>query len=105
MGYSKEQRVEIGCRIYHGKINKYEAAEIYGISSETAREYMRQYRNINHLPPKYGRPKGGGYKRKKTKAEPKTAGGKNIESMTKKELIEELIAARKTLDRIKEMFR
>lgn len=54
MKYTKEQRLDIGRRIYDGEISKYDAAEQYDISCETARDYMRLYRNENHLPPKRG---------------------------------------------------
>ena len=33
MKYTKEQRLDIGHRIYDGEITKYEAARQYGISS------------------------------------------------------------------------
>ena len=56
MKYTKEQRLDIGRRIYDGEITKYDAAEQYDISYQTARDYMRLYRNVNHLPPKRGRP-------------------------------------------------
>lgn len=45
MKYTKEQRLDIGRRIYDGEISKYEAAEQYDISYQTARDYMRLYRN------------------------------------------------------------
>jgi transposase len=54
MKYTKEQRLDIGRRIYDGEISKYEAAEQYDISYQTALDYMRLYRNENHLPPKCG---------------------------------------------------
>ena len=43
MKYTKEQRLDIGRRIYDGEITKYEAAEQYDISYQTARDYMRLY--------------------------------------------------------------
>ena len=43
MKYTKEQRLDIGRRIYDGELTRYEAAEEYEISDETARNYMRQY--------------------------------------------------------------
>ena len=55
MKYTKEQRLDIGKRIYDGELSRYEAAEEYGISDLTARDYMRQYRDINNLPPKHGK--------------------------------------------------
>ena len=44
MKYTKEQRLNIGKRIYDGELSRYEAAEEYGISDQTARDYMRLYR-------------------------------------------------------------
>ena len=54
MHYTKEERLNIGQRIYNGEITRYQAAEEYGISDQTARDYMRLYRDANHLPPKHG---------------------------------------------------
>lgn len=55
MKYTKEQRLDIGRRIYDGEISRYEAAEEYVINEQTARNYMRMYRDANQLPPKQGR--------------------------------------------------
>ena len=44
MKYTKKERMNIGRQIYEDQINKYEAAGKYGISAQTAREYMRMYR-------------------------------------------------------------
>ena len=52
MKYTKEQRLEIGRQIYDNELSRYEAAERYNISDQTARDYMRMYRDVNHLPPK-----------------------------------------------------
>ena len=51
MKYTKEQRLDIGRRIYDGEITKYDATQQYDISHQTARDYMRLYRNetICHL--------------------------------------------------------
>lgn len=53
MGHNKAERIEIGRRIYEGEITKYMAADEYGISEMTARDYMRLYRDVNRLPPKH----------------------------------------------------
>lgn len=37
MKYTKEQRLDIGRRIYDGEISRYEAAEEYVINEQTAR--------------------------------------------------------------------
>lgn len=50
MKFTREQRLEIGRKIYVGKITKTEASITYNIDSSTARAYMRYYRNKNGLP-------------------------------------------------------
>ena len=50
MKYTKEQRLDIGRRIYEGEIDRYQAAEEYGINDYTARDYMRLYRDTYQLP-------------------------------------------------------
>ncbi len=52
MKYTKEQRLNIGQQIYEGRFTRFEAAEVYHISEQTARDYMRMYRDTNLLPPK-----------------------------------------------------
>ena len=96
MKYTKEERLDIGRRIYDGELSRYEAAEEYGIGPSTARNYMRMYRDASNLPPKH---------LKKTisipsfKTSPK--GMEDLESMTKEELIQELVKARITEARLK----
>lgn len=50
MKYTKDQRQDIGRRIYEGGISRFDAAEEYGIGADTARNYMRLYRAEHHLP-------------------------------------------------------
>lgn len=99
MKYTKEQRLDIGRRIYDGEISKYEAAEQYEISYQTARDYMRLYRNENHLPPRQGHPAKGQVSMKKPPSEPNNL--ESYEAMSKDELIQELIKARITEARLK----
>ncbi len=91
MKYTPEERLDIGRRIYDGELSRYEAAEQYGIGEQTARNYMRMYRDANHLPPKRG---------KRTLTAPSfqiaPAGMEDLESMTKEQLIQELVKARIT---------
>lgn len=96
MKYTKEERMEIGRRIYDGEISRYEAAEEYGINDQTARNYMRMYRDANHLPPKRGTVTIAAPSFKKA-----PAGLEELESMSKEELIQELIKARITEARLK----
>ncbi len=99
MKYTKEQRLDIGKRIYDGELSRYEAAEEYGISDQTARDYMRQYRDINDLPPKHGKQHTYGLARAKSMPAPE--GIEDYESMTKEELIDALIMARINEARLK----
>ena len=39
MKYTKKERLDIGRQIYEGELSRYQVAEIYGISDQTAREY------------------------------------------------------------------
>lgn len=39
MKYAKEERLDIGRQIYGGELNCYQAAEMYNISEQTARNY------------------------------------------------------------------
>ena len=98
MHYTKEERLNIGRRIYIGEITRYQAAEEYGIGEQTARNYMRQYRDANHLPPKNGA-------RKSSKTFMPTAnppaGMEDLAAMSKEELIEEIIKARIAEARLK----
>ena len=52
MKYSYEERLEIGRKLYHDELSRFEASEQYGISVNSARDYMRLYRDANKLPPK-----------------------------------------------------
>ena len=95
MKYTKEQRLDIGRQIYDGQMSRYEAAEQYGISDQTARDYMRLYRDANGLPPKRGeRALAAPFK-----SEP--ADMEEFKNMTKDELIMELVKARIAEARLK----
>ena len=88
MKYTKQQRLDIGRRIYEGELNRYEAAEEYGINYSTARDYMRLYRETNGLPPKRMK------KAVKVPIHKEPSGLEDLESMTKEELIQEVVKAR-----------
>ena len=96
MKYTKEERLDIGRKIYDGEISRYEAAELYGINDQTARNYMRLYRDTNQLPPKQGRRAVSASLFKDVRA-----GMEDLESMTKEQLIQELVKARITEARLK----
>ena len=99
MKYTKEQRLDIGRRIYDGEISKYDAAEQYDISCETARDYMRLYRNENHLPPKRGCAASDGTPIRKNLPEQNNL--EAYKAMSKDELIQELVKARIAEARLK----
>lgn len=50
--YTFEERLAIGSRIYHGELNRYQAAVEYEISVDSCRNYMRMYRAKHNLPVK-----------------------------------------------------
>ena len=95
--YTQEERLDIGRRIYEGEMTRYQAAEVYGISDQTARDYMRLYRDVNQLPAKRG-------KKATVKAPSFQNAPANIdelESMSKEQLIQELVKARIAEARLK----
>lgn len=97
MKYTKEERLDIGHRIYDGELSRYQAAEEYDISEQTARSYMRLYRDLNGLPAKCG----GRRCRFVPEAQTGPVGMEELASMTKEELIRELMKARITEARLK----
>lgn len=88
-GHPNEVHV-IGRRIYEGEISRFEAAEEYGIGSDTARNYMWVYRAEHHLPARHVESNADKIK------EPVRPPAKleDYESMSKDELINELVHAK-----------
>ena len=97
MKYTKEQRLDIGRRIYDGELTKYEAAEQYDISPESARNYMRLYRDENQLPPRIVHHSSSSTFR----PAPEPNSLEDYEAMSKDELISELVKARIAEARLK----
>lgn len=97
MKYTKEERLEIGRRIYDGEFSRYTAAEAYSISDQTARDYMRLYRAANHLPPKHN-PRNSNSKIAMSLPTSRT---EDYETMTKEELIRELVKSKVSEARLK----
>ena len=92
MSYTLEQRLAIGKEIYDGELTRYEAAKKYDICEESARRYMRLYRDTNQLPPRRTN-----HKRCSditTSVPTQSATLETYASMTKEELIEQLVEAR-----------
>lgn len=98
MKYSKEERLKIGRRIYDGEITRYEAAEEYGIGDDTARDYMRYYRDINNLPDKVSSRRKVSVKYSQNSSPPELEA---LEKMSKDELIQEVIRERINTARLK----
>lgn len=99
MGYTREERLDIGKQIYNNEISKCDAAIKYKISEGTARDYMRLYRDVNGLPPKNRiQKKENTIKISTHSSEPDLS---EYESMTKDELIRELVKSRISEARLK----
>jgi len=99
MSYTREERLNIGKQIYNNEISKSDAAIKYKISESTARDYMRLYRDVNDLPPKNRIQKEENtVKINAYSSEPALS---EYESMTKEELIKELVKFRISEARLK----
>ena len=94
--YTLEQRLEIGREIYTHQLSLNEAAVKYEINTYTARDYMRYYRDKNQLPPMADNES---VIKKPKKA--KAIDYSNLESLSKEELIDEIIKARVEAERAK----
>jgi len=99
MGYTREERLDIGKQIYNNEISKSDAAIKYKISEGTAGDYMRLYRDVNGLPPKNRiQKKGNTVKISVHSSEPDLS---EYESVTKEELIKEPVKSRINEARLK----
>ena len=99
MKYTKEEKMEIGRRIYHNELTRNQAAEEYSIGEYTARDYMRMYRDLNHLPPKMKA-------WKKTSEVPETCKLPEIsqlEALTREELISIIVKMKVTEKQLKQI--
>ena len=94
MLYTLEERMNIGRQIHDGQLTRHTAAEKYGISHWTAKDYCKLYRDTYKLPPRKAGPKTyvSIQTQQETIAQPK--GLEDYESMTKEELIQELILSK-----------
>lgn len=93
--YTKEQRLEIGKRIYMNELSVYDAASEYGINWYTARDYMREYRDLHSFPPMKRGP------RLSENSYIKRENYSDLESLTREQLIDEVIKARIETERAK----
>jgi len=91
MKYTKEERLDIGRRIFTQEISCKEAMEIYDLSKSSAHQYLADYKRANGIsvrsqsPPKQKPPK------QITSSDPDI---ETYMSMSKEELINELIKAK-----------
>ncbi len=99
MKYTKEERLDIGRQIYNGEISSRQAAKMYDICTWTAKDYCKQYREEYHLPPKNQAGLHQGVSVCNIQSE--ATGIEELESMTKEELIQELVKARIAEARLK----
>ena len=91
MKYTIEERLDIGCRTYHNEFTKREAMEKFGITETTVDNYIRLYRTQNNLPPRASN--SNPMKSRAVLPEGKS-GYEEFDSMTREELIGEIIKAR-----------
>lgn len=99
MRYTRKERLEIGRRLYENEITKQEAVIEYGLTEDTARNYMRYYRDANCLPPKDQRQSQ--MLQLGRKKQQRLNSLEDYENMTKGELINELITLRINEARLK----
>lgn len=99
MGYTREERLDIGKQICNNEINKSDVAIKYRIGESTARDYMRLYQDVNGLPPKNRIQKD--ENTVKISAHSSKPDLSEYESMTKEELIKELVKSRINEARLK----
>ena len=90
--YSFEERLNIGKQIYNSELTKYDASVKYNISINCARDYMRLYRDANHLPPKNMIPANRVVGKKEIKLTAKLM--EEYEAMSREELLQELVRSK-----------
>lgn len=103
--YTLEERLEIGRQIYSHQLTVNEAAVKYDINHYTARDYMRYYRDKNNLPAMNSL-----YAKSQAPASTEPESKKyvkydDLESLSKEELIDEVIKARVEAERTKKGYK
>ena len=91
---TKEQRVAIGKEIVDGLISPIEAGKKYGISRTSAQQYATDYRRANGLPVRSHSSKKTESPMIKLKSNATSFDLEDYQSMSKEQLIEELIKAK-----------
>lgn len=98
MKYNQHKQMDIGRQIYNGEMTCQQAAEIFGVSLQTAKRYLKQYRKMHDLPPKHEKEK---EYASAVQIESQLNTLEDYEGMTKEELIHELIRAKINEERAK----
>lgn len=92
MKYTKEERLNIGRRVYTGELTELEAQQEYGIGRTCVQNYVYQYKVANGIPTRKLNQKNG---QMKTLSQSSDEMDISVyEAMSKEELIEELIRAK-----------
>ena len=90
MKYRKEERLEIGRRIYQGELTVAMAAKEYDVNLYTARDYLRLYKShVNAAAPREPRRKASGAVFAASRGDIE-----KYERMTREELIDEIITSK-----------
>ena len=100
MKYSKEQRNEIGRLVYTKELTIGEACKMFDINRYTVRDYMRDYRDANQLPPMSDLEQADETK-KTSKRKNKTIKYNDLATLSRDALIDEVIKARVEAERAK----
>ena len=95
MKYTLEEKLEIGKEIYTGNLKIHEASVKYNMGTTTARECMRLYRDANNLPSRNET------ENPKVFIKADKLDYSDLESLSKDQLINEVIKARVEAERAK----
>ena len=103
MNYSKEERIEIGRKIHEAGISNLKAAELFGIAEESARRYRILYEESVGIPHNSSTLHKGNVSVSgiTTALSTKQLDSVDYSSMTKEELIQELMEVRIREERLK----
>ena len=97
MKYTRQERLEIGRKIFEGNFSVHEAAEKYGVNFYTARGYLRTYKAAEGLREEEG---------PKPEEQQKNAPASYkayLKSLSRKELEDELMKMKKREEKLKEL--
>lgn len=95
MKYTLEEKLEIGKEIYTGNLKIHEASVKYNMGTTTARECMRLYRDANNLPSRNET------ENPKVFIKADKLDYSDLESLSKEQLIDEIIKERVEAERAK----